>query len=424
MDAAAADPPPAKAPSPATPSSRVRAMDLNIDALELVFKRVDSPVSLIRAAAVCKRWRHAIADPAFLRLFRSLHPPVAAGSYNNAEQTDGRIRPVFVPASPSVDARHFSLDFLPGGGSESWAILDSRGSLLLMCRGNPYQRVSDMFVCEPLTRKCRRIDFNSKRWVWGSYLIDGDGDEAGSHIGISNFRVICLNLFESDNDIFSIFNEAGGAGSSWSHRSTGGLKSKLVRGSLGVTMDSLYFMSKDWKLATLNKSSGEFSTSLMPPIEEVMRQYALLRAPEVCAVINGRDGKLRVFFIFPDNSVKVFVRLDAGDWTLESSVLLSEAARGLPGYNPSYFERPKQTIITKRRPGFVILMPRCRGLWSFSIDLETMEVALALPGIGSPMPFLVCVKAGIPSRQPLVLNLATCPSTGSGTEVAMAGHAG
>ncbi|TVT99872.1 hypothetical protein EJB05_54725 [Eragrostis curvula] len=112
MDAAAADPPPAKAPSPATPSSRVRTMDLNIDALELVFKRVDSPVSLIRAAAVCKRWRHAIADPAFLRLFRSLHrPSLPAPTTTRNKQTvaSGRFssphrRPWTPATSPSISS--------------------------------------------------------------------------------------------------------------------------------------------------------------------------------------------------------------------------------------------------------------------------------------------------------------------------------
>ncbi|CAO1939543.1 unnamed protein product [Urochloa humidicola] len=43
------------------------------DALDLVLERVDSHVSLIRAAAVCRRWRRAIADAGFLRQYRSLH---------------------------------------------------------------------------------------------------------------------------------------------------------------------------------------------------------------------------------------------------------------------------------------------------------------------------------------------------------------
>ncbi|CAN6329608.1 unnamed protein product [Urochloa humidicola] len=102
------------------------------DALGLVLERVDSHVSLIRAAAVCKRWHRAIAKASFLRRYRSLHAPAVAGYYENAaRRNDG---PVFVPLSPPVvDARHFSLDFLPGG-AEPWAIWDSRGSFLLVFR--------------------------------------------------------------------------------------------------------------------------------------------------------------------------------------------------------------------------------------------------------------------------------------------------
>ncbi|CAN6348215.1 unnamed protein product, partial [Urochloa humidicola] len=63
---------------------RKPAMDaMNDDALLLVLERVDSHVSLIRAAAVCRRWRRAIADVAFLRCYRSLHAMPVTGYYLN-----------------------------------------------------------------------------------------------------------------------------------------------------------------------------------------------------------------------------------------------------------------------------------------------------------------------------------------------------
>ncbi|CAN6328499.1 unnamed protein product [Urochloa humidicola] len=95
---------------------------LDDDALGIVLECVDSYVSLVRAAAVCRRWRRAVADTAFLRHYRSLHAPPVAGYYlnhpspwNADERTHG---PVFFPTSPSVvDAGHFSLDFFPGGAA-------------------------------------------------------------------------------------------------------------------------------------------------------------------------------------------------------------------------------------------------------------------------------------------------------------------
>ncbi|CAN6329600.1 unnamed protein product [Urochloa humidicola] len=102
------------------------------DILGLVLERVDSHVSLISAAAMCRRWRSAIADAAFLRHFRSLRAPPIAGYYSDGGRHHSRVDPVFSPASPSVvDARHLSLDFLPGG-AVAWIILHSRGSLLLL----------------------------------------------------------------------------------------------------------------------------------------------------------------------------------------------------------------------------------------------------------------------------------------------------
>jgi hypothetical protein len=87
-------------------------MDVD-DTLVLILERIDLLVSLIRAASTCRRWRRVIADAGFLRRFRSLHgPPVAGHYYNHYRIHDATDSPSFVPSS-SIDARHFSLDFIP-----------------------------------------------------------------------------------------------------------------------------------------------------------------------------------------------------------------------------------------------------------------------------------------------------------------------
>ncbi|CAN6352162.1 unnamed protein product [Urochloa humidicola] len=180
---------------------------MNDDALGLVLERVDSHVFLIRAAVVCRWWRRAVADAAFLCRFRSLHAPAVAGYYHNdnsplrasvvgteAETNHG---PVFVPSSPPmVDARHFSLDFLPNGAG-SWTMQDSRGSLLLMgrgCAGTRLGGLPDRLVCEPLTRRYTMVpplpNFDRSCYFLGSFLIDGDADNAGVCTSMSNFRVL------------------------------------------------------------------------------------------------------------------------------------------------------------------------------------------------------------------------------------------
>ncbi|CAN6218337.1 unnamed protein product [Urochloa humidicola] len=103
------------------------------DALGLVLERVDSHVSFIRAAAVCRRWLPPPLPPP-PRTHRRwyYHNPIFHDFMIYAVRNDNG--PVFILSSPStVDARHFSLDFLPGGAG-SWILQTSRGSLLLMFR--------------------------------------------------------------------------------------------------------------------------------------------------------------------------------------------------------------------------------------------------------------------------------------------------
>ncbi|CAN6293466.1 unnamed protein product [Urochloa humidicola] len=125
----------------------------------LILKQVGSHVPLICAAGVCRWWRRAIADAAFLRRYRSLHAPSVVGSYHNPSPSSvaGVHRrmiygPVFYPSSRgdspplTVNARHWSLDFIPDA-AEALTIIDSHGGLLLLdLLGCP-----NTVICKPLT---------------------------------------------------------------------------------------------------------------------------------------------------------------------------------------------------------------------------------------------------------------------------------
>ncbi|RLN00611.1 uncharacterized protein C2845_PM06G32290 [Panicum miliaceum] len=315
-------------------------MDLHDDALGLVLERVGSHVSLIRAAAVCRRWRRAIAGAAFLRRFRSLHAPAVAGYYHNTSPwarilmgVDARASkgPVFLPSSPPVvDARHFSLDFLPDGAG-SGTILDSRGSLLLvMGRRGRGLASPGMVVCEPLTRRCEIIpppaDFNGGGFLF-SCLVDGyaDDNEASGHISMSNFRVLCM--FKRDGVMHAAMFTVG---SSWSNKNIGHIAPSLQWPDfLGRAGGSWYFHVEGRILVELDGSTGDSTSSVILAIEESDQRCKYL-------VTEGRDGKPRFFTVF-NNTMKVFAKLHSGEWALENSVLLSEATCGLPGYQPSFF---------------------------------------------------------------------------------------
>lgn len=129
--------------------------DVSNKLLELILLHLTSPVCVIRAAAACRRWRRILTARPILT---APHPSSIAGHYHNPQPQSGSRGPVFVPSSQvitSVDRRHFSLDFLPAGGSKSWKLVDSRRSLLLLARkksGWMRHCFPDLVVCEPLTR--------------------------------------------------------------------------------------------------------------------------------------------------------------------------------------------------------------------------------------------------------------------------------
>nr|CAB3453142.1 unnamed protein product [Digitaria exilis] len=122
--------------------------NLTNDLLELVLLGLDSPLYLVRAASSCKRWRLIVGgtDGAFLRRFRSLHPPAVIGTYYSINQHDNppsygyshnwpEVDPVFVPSSAyASDGLQLSLDFVPPPADGPRELVDGRGSLLLLLR--------------------------------------------------------------------------------------------------------------------------------------------------------------------------------------------------------------------------------------------------------------------------------------------------
>ncbi|CAL4898319.1 unnamed protein product [Urochloa decumbens] len=349
------------------------------DALVLVLERVDSHVSLIRAAAVCKRWHSAIADAAFLRRYRSLHAPPAVGYYHNPPGLSETAlllcpcAPVFVPSPPSiVDARHFSLDFLCGGEG-SWRVMDSRGSLVVLTVTGLRTAFTENVVCEPLTQRYRMIHLppDSDGFLYlGPFLLDGEANEVGGGISMSNFRLLCL--FHSNGvTCTSIFT----AGSSWSEKSIDPMAPSIQHSrTLGHASGSLYFYveGRSRTLTVLDGSNGEFSSSLLPAIENWdfhMQRYN-------CCVTEGCDGQPRIIVVF-DNAMKVFARLDSTEWALEKKILLLEAIHSLPGYHPGHHH-----IIQTMGQGFIILLQGSGPAYTFSVNLETMEAAPAENNMG------------------------------------------
>ncbi|KAK3152806.1 hypothetical protein QOZ80_2BG0163840 [Eleusine coracana subsp. coracana] len=88
-------PPPSKEDD--TPAWKVLG---NYDLVGEILSRVDSSTTLVRAAAVSKRWLRRASDGAFLRRFRARHPPRLLGFYVTG---DCMPRNDFVPMPPNTE---------------------------------------------------------------------------------------------------------------------------------------------------------------------------------------------------------------------------------------------------------------------------------------------------------------------------------
>ncbi|TVU49468.1 hypothetical protein EJB05_00781, partial [Eragrostis curvula] len=248
-------------------------MNLHDDILGDILERIDSQVSLHRAASTCKRWRGIIANAVFRRRFRSHHArAVVAGDYCNyppmqslvlAEERRTKGCVFFIPSSSSpIDAGHYSLDFLPDhdGAEDNWRVEDNRGSLLLMKHSRCKKDIRYLVVCEPLTRSYRIIH-QPQKLVAGSntyyfrryYLIDGAGREeeaAGSgNIGMSKFRVVCEHYMGHGLHIM-VFDPNDGSDTSstaWKEKDVSSILEAGVSGlrELGRADDSWYFCDDD-----------------------------------------------------------------------------------------------------------------------------------------------------------------------------------
>ncbi|KAF8736108.1 hypothetical protein HU200_014393 [Digitaria exilis] len=342
--------------------------------LELVLLCLESPLCLLRAASTCKRWRRIIASDAFLGLHG--RPSVVAGSYyNQGVFVVPRFEPS--PSTATVDARHFSLDFLPGArhffSYRYWRIMDSCGSLLLFREDG-----QDLIVCEPLPL-CLEVIPPPKQPVRyrnvTAALLNGDDDESnkgGGIIGMSSFRVLlCLDtdagrirawMFSSRVQLILARNE---------HRlATHGVRHRARCG------------------AALDQNAFKFSSFVLPNDKDWDR----LIGKVILAV--GRDGEARIVVHGNNNILKIFARQqgdgrkNAEEWALEKNIHISAEMLGLPPlpwYNWACGQHEDAGMVRIRVP--VTRM-------SFCLDMETMEMK-RLPDVDYYMR-----EAGYPSELP------------------------
>ncbi|GJN32654.1 hypothetical protein PR202_gb21173 [Eleusine coracana subsp. coracana] len=129
------------------------------DILQEIFLRIGSFADLACASSACSTFRRIIADRAFLRRYRALHPPLLLGFVYSAPADFQRAEaphPNSAAAHVLSCAAGFSFDYLPAGLWNRWDPCDVRdGRVLLKSSPERYKGVvlAELAVCDPVFQR-------------------------------------------------------------------------------------------------------------------------------------------------------------------------------------------------------------------------------------------------------------------------------
>uniref|UniRef100_A0ACD5ZAZ1 Uncharacterized protein n=1 Tax=Avena sativa TaxID=4498 RepID=A0ACD5ZAZ1_AVESA len=110
------------------------------DLLDEILLCVGFPTTLVRAAAVCKRWLHHASDKAFLRRFRKLNPPRILGFYIQTFQGPSRFVPM-LPQPPELAAAVRIVEGYSFGVANDADSFDYHEALVQDCRNGSVSTV-------------------------------------------------------------------------------------------------------------------------------------------------------------------------------------------------------------------------------------------------------------------------------------------
>lgn len=255
---------------------------LTNDLVVEIFLRIGSPADLVRASAACVAFCRLIANPSFLRRYRSVHPPLLIGlldPYGDIEPTE---TPHPSAALAGAVARAADLrfgEYFPSSKLSGYCVSDVRDGHVLLTI-TPYleddedeKLVPDLAVCDPLARVCLRLppipdDLLASVQVQQQDLVHYSCDTflvpSGDEEDATSFRVIVM-MRSTQMLVAFIFSSTTG---DWSAGSPFSL------GSLRIPYDNIpsyaygcfyWKVESENRLLKLNMSSMEFSVVDLPP---------------------------------------------------------------------------------------------------------------------------------------------------------------
>ncbi|TKW32653.1 hypothetical protein SEVIR_2G181900v4 [Setaria viridis] len=362
--------------------------------LKLIFRRLDSHVSFLRAAAVCTRWRHIASSHGMRYRDCNYHDfSTTMGHYHvvdpsfspepRSSQARRRHRVVFIPALPSIDVRHFTLDFLPSGpGSRPWQLVDGYGSLLLLTNQR-HSSFPNIVVCEPISRryfKIKPIKDMKYCHCLGVFL------NRYNVSSMSSFTLTCM-VYQRSTGIADgvsfvtahVYTHEPPWCRRWRHgwstshhAMSGGIH---IRGAesvhyAGRSKGSIFWgIEDDGSVFSGGEGTGVLSHFHLPENVRGSHHRSTFRF-----IDDGVDNLVRVISLI-GKDLRVFLKKEhnngGSDWVLVRSLHLPEATLGLPGYKECFFSHTAKIVTAGK--GYVVLTP-AEETWLFSVELGTMQV--------------------------------------------------
>ncbi|KAK3139568.1 hypothetical protein QOZ80_5AG0385330 [Eleusine coracana subsp. coracana] len=373
--------------------------------LEDILVRIDTRADLARASAACKAFRRLVTDPAFLRRYRALHPPLILGFINFLSA--GGFVPTESPHRNAPAARafaaaaDFSIDHMPRR-HYGWRLCDARdGRILLLPIGCvPRLASPELAVFDPLTRGYTLLPpipegqlasilthVPDKRWEYFDALFDPSvaNEEA-------QFRVICWRQCPVMAAVF-VYSSVSGR---WTHGSI-----SWATLGLNVRPENVPFMRLHsyaygysyWNTAGSNNkmlkvdiNSIELTTVSLPPDHENRKTI----------FVEAGEGRIGMFSIIDRNpqplrySVWQNESENANEHPVETTILLPHE------YDWYTFEGAAHGyvfLVGRRENSFHDLMQEGHSLnpTFFSLEIKTMKVerlCLSKSDCGRTTPFM------------------------------------
>ncbi|KAJ1291326.1 hypothetical protein BS78_02G308200 [Paspalum vaginatum] len=249
--------------------------------LEEIFLRVASPADLARASTACVSFRCLISNPAFLRRYRSIHPPLFLGFLGSAGfQPAQAPQPNAAIAAAVARAADFSFDYLPPateGERYRWLRHVLGGRVLFECGGmRDNAHYFELVVCDPLFRRYLLLpsitdDLLASADIWNIDLFDSRASliPCAGMEDETSFSVICWMTSMTRLAVF-VFSSVSGRWSvvtsiQWAGLGLYGEEVNLL-GSCGCVYGCFYWkIYCVSKLLKLDMNTMELSTYDLPP---------------------------------------------------------------------------------------------------------------------------------------------------------------